>query len=281
MVQDDPTLGSLSDRLRKLEQENRALKRWGVAGFLVVGAFVAMGAAQNNQKLSAQKLVITDASGNSRAVLTGTPTGALLGFINAAGDLGASLEVDGKDSTLSLGGLMASKMAKGSRLVLDSSDSGASLRMTEADEKTVRLILEPEGPRLSLHDSSEGVDLAIRKDGPSLLMSNSSGSGARVGIFSGTPSLRLIGPGGGLSPSAGLTILESGPALTLNGDENISAGLRASKDGPSLEIEDAQGYEATVGSTGLVTPRTGESHATSAASVTLFDKQKNVIWKAP
>ena len=52
MVQDYPTLESLSDRLRKLEQENRALKRWGVAGLLAVGAFVAIGAAQNNQTVT-------------------------------------------------------------------------------------------------------------------------------------------------------------------------------------------------------------------------------------
>lgn len=241
-----------------------------------------MGAAQNNQTLTAQKLVITDASGNSRAILAGGPTGATLGFISIAGDIAGSFSVDGKDSTLSLGGLIASKMEKRPRLVLDSSDKDASLRMTEADGKTLRLILEPEGPRLSLHDSSDkGVDLSIRDDGPSLLMSGSNGSGARVGILSGTPSLRLSGTGGGLAPSASLTILESGPALTLDGNQSISAWLRASKNGPSLEIEDSQGYTATIGSTGLVTPRTGESHNTSAASITLFDKQKNVIWKAP
>jgi hypothetical protein len=31
----------------------------------------------------------------------------------------------------------------------------------------------------------------------------------------------------------------------------------------------------------MVTPRTGETHKTSAASLVLFDKDKNVIWKAP
>jgi hypothetical protein len=71
------------------------------------------------------------------------------------------------------------------------------------------------------------------------------------------------------------------PPLAALQRENMSASLRASKDGPSLEIEDSQGYKATVGSTGLVTPRTGETHNTSAATVLLFDKQKNVIWKAP
>jgi hypothetical protein len=48
-----------------------------------------------------------------------------------------------------------------------------------------------------------------------------------------------------------------------------------------LNVIDAQGFAAQLGVADLVTPRTGETHKTSAASLTLFDKNKNVIWKAP
>jgi hypothetical protein len=48
-----------------------------------------------------------------------------------------------------------------------------------------------------------------------------------------------------------------------------------------LNVIDAQGFAAQLGVTELVTPRTGENHNTSAASLTLFDNSKNVIWKAP
>ena len=44
---------------------------------------------------------------------------------------------------------------------------------------------------------------------------------------------------------------------------------------------DADGFEAVLGGSELVTQRTGETHKTSAASLVLFDKNKNVIWKAP
>ena len=91
MDQECPTLESLSDRLKNLERENRTLKRWGVAGLLALVMFVAMGATQNSQTLTAQKLVITDASGNPRAVLTGTPTGASLAFQTPT-DLGAYIK---------------------------------------------------------------------------------------------------------------------------------------------------------------------------------------------
>jgi hypothetical protein len=49
----------------------------------------------------------------------------------------------------------------------------------------------------------------------------------------------------------------------------------------SLFISDDQGFAATLGVKDLVTPRTGETHKTSAASLVMFDKAKNVIWKAP
>ena len=49
----------------------------------------------------------------------------------------------------------------------------------------------------------------------------------------------------------------------------------------NLNLQDQDGFLATLGVTNIVTPRTGETHKTSAASLILFDKNKNVIWKAP
>jgi hypothetical protein len=48
-----------------------------------------------------------------------------------------------------------------------------------------------------------------------------------------------------------------------------------------MHVEDADGFSATLGVANLITPRTGEKHTTSAASLVLFDKNKDVIWKAP
>jgi len=57
--------------------------------------------------------------------------------------------------------------------------------------------------------------------------------------------------------------------------------LLEESDTPTLSISDSKGFETIIGSTDLVTPSTGETHKTSAASVVLFDKDKNVIWQAP
>lgn len=49
----------------------------------------------------------------------------------------------------------------------------------------------------------------------------------------------------------------------------------------NLNLQDQDGFLATLGVTNIVTPRTGQTQKTSAASLILFDKNKNVIWKAP
>jgi hypothetical protein len=193
---------------------------------------------------------------------------------------------------------MESMGAKTPRLFLGVHKGEAGLRVAEPEGRTAQLIIEHNGPSLSMLDASRkgglslGTDglslhdpgdnrvgLSLRNEGPSLYLNVANGPAATVGIRSGVPSLHLSGSG--LKPSASLAILESGPALWLESKENVGASLHASEDGPALELGDAQGYKATIGSAGLVTPRTGESHVTSAASVTLFDKEKNVIWKAP
>jgi hypothetical protein len=50
---------------------------------------------------------------------------------------------------------------------------------------------------------------------------------------------------------------------------------------PTIRMTDAQGFSAVLGETELQTTHTGETQKTSAASLVLFDKDKNVIWKAP
>jgi hypothetical protein len=49
----------------------------------------------------------------------------------------------------------------------------------------------------------------------------------------------------------------------------------------SVGLFDEQGFEAALGRRALVTPGNGETQLTSAASIVMFDKNKNVIWKAP
>jgi hypothetical protein len=58
-------------------------------------------------------------------------------------------------------------------------------------------------------------------------------------------------------------------------------GFQATLEAGHLKVYDREGFATTLGTEVLLTPRTGETHKTSAASLVMFDKDKNVIWKAP
>ena len=74
-------------------------------------------------------------------------------------------------------------------------------------------------------------------------------------------------------------IADYGAALSL---DNGKGEQRLFMEPGHLELSDDDGFKSSLGVTkNLVTVRTGETHQTSAASLLLFDKDTNVIWKAP
>jgi hypothetical protein len=73
-----------------------------------------------------------------------------------------------------------------------------------------------------------------------------------------------------------LTTLDAGNWLTVD-----AANSTVRLEPGHLELLDASGFKATLGTEKLITQDTGETHQTSAASLVMFDKNKNVIWKAP
>ena len=105
---------------------------------------------------------------------------------------------------------------------------------------------------------------------------------AKLDIFAGGPHLDLFDAAGTVRVS--LNNSKDGTGLGLfDAAGKIRAGLTvdADADRPELTLSDQEGFEASIGTTELLTPRTGESHKTSAASVVLFGKDKKVIWQAP
>ena len=93
-----------------------------------------------------------------------------------------------------------------------------------------------------------------------------------------------------------LHITDKAGALTLTGTDGKEAvtlgpkvvGFRDSAGVPTaylsqegLYVTDDQGFAAAVGAGELMRSQTGETIKRSAASIVLFDKNKNVIWKAP
>lgn len=108
----------------------------------------------------------------------------------------------------------------------------------------------------------------------------------------GTPRVSLAitddSPGVNLNDEKGnvrlsLVVLEDGPVVVLNDEKRTSrVFVAATKDGPSVELNDENGrLRAALGSTSLESPRTGATEVTAPSSLTLIDRQRHVIWKAP
>jgi hypothetical protein len=74
-------MNELSQRVQKLEAENKRLKRLGIGAAVVVGAVGLMSAASTMcNTVSAERFVLRDANGRDRAVMTAYETGGVPNF---------------------------------------------------------------------------------------------------------------------------------------------------------------------------------------------------------
>lgn len=117
-------------------------------------------------------------------------------------------------------------------------------------------------PIFALYDSAEN---------PRVVMDASLGPG--LTIFDANRNVRMNLD---VSPSNGPELLLSDE--TKQGNEML---FNVSSDGPSVALDDVNGFETDIGVSNLVSPTTGETSKTSAASIKLFGKDKKVLWSAP
>jgi hypothetical protein len=75
--------------------------------------------------------------------------------------------------------------------------------------------------------------------------------------------------------------LDATPVLRMWGNDRRKMWLSAQEDGPTLGMSDDAGFESDLGEVDLITSRTGQQQKTSAAALTLFDKNRHVLWSAP
>jgi hypothetical protein len=105
----------------------------------------------------------------------------------------------------------------------------------------------------------------------------------RASIFMGTgvlagPELQLADETGQVR--AALGVPKAGPVFSLI-EESGRVSISVLKDGPCLGLSDEAGFSAVLGAAALVTPKTGTTIKRSAASLVMFDSEKNAIWTAP
>ncbi len=211
MDKHSPNLGDILGRLEKVEKENRRLKRIVAVGSLLAAVLLIMGQARPRRTIEAEKFVLKDANGSSRA----------------------QLGMDSNGPTLSL------QDANGVPLVALSGGDYSFLTLFRTGSK-------------------EQVTMSANKEFYGMVLYDEKSHRAGLAVWKGIP---------------GLTLYDE------KGTER--AGLVAPDGGPSLKLEDQNGYSAIFGSTDLITPSTGRKEMTSVASLTLFGRDKKVLWSAP
>lgn len=148
-----------------------------------------------------------------------------------------------------------------------------------------RLFMGPSGPTLALYDAGgkASVGLAVTADGTAalhLLSHGASKAGVLLHVVADRPELALYDAGG--KPRVGLVLTADGPLLDLNDSSGeLRARLAVTTNGPSLALSDPAGFSASIGTTALQMPASGQKSQTSAASIHLFNDKGTVIWSAP
>lgn len=137
-----------------------------------------------------------------------------------------------------------------------------------------------------LKDSAGRVraELSMGGTGPSFRLLDQGGSAlVTLSLNDATPGgpfLLLSDPPhrAGLS----MSVLEgAGSQISLTGERtNAQARIGVTKDGTALELFDQDGFSTDIGN-GVQPSKSGKMKNTSAASITLFNKDRKVLWAAP
>jgi hypothetical protein len=123
---------------------------------------------------------------------------------------------------------------------------------------------------MRLRASSEGANMLIAPN----LSAPSEGKTAAVSLgANGDRSWVTLGYAGWFTAPT-----KTQPFVAMEGSLSLS---NSSAKGPTVVFSDSQGYVMSLGNTALVAPGTGATQQTSADSIVMFDKKRDVIWQAP
>src|SRR5574337_355803 len=131
---EEQATNSVVQRLEHLERENRRLKRLG--GFLIFGvaAVVLMGETKGARVIEAEKFVLRDLVGKTRAVPSTMPDGSVGLAILSADGKSLSLSAEG-DGTMGL--TMYDKSKKLRAEIFTLADGSAGLALYDASGKAM------------------------------------------------------------------------------------------------------------------------------------------------
>ena len=276
---------ALVERIGKVERENRRMKRLGLALLILPSVLLLMAQSPATQVVVANQFVLKDASGHTRARLwfgpkpTKSPKAVLLTFYDSTGtrDL-ISLAADSAEhsANLNLGGLITGSPSL--TLSADAKGSYASLESTSNKLQGIQLSAETEKSRLFLSGTGDllkgGVNLTDGTEGGELHVKDAQHNASVDILANGRDGVSIL-------DRDGRSVLLVGDHLSFgDSQQNLPAVLYGGKDGPFLNLEDAQGFNVQLGVSKTVTT-TGQHRTSNAASLRMFNDKGEILWSAP
>jgi hypothetical protein len=276
---------ALVERIGKVERENRRMKRLALALLILPSALLLMAQSPATQVVVANQFVLKDASGHTRARLwfgpkpTKSPKAVLLTFYDSTGtrDL-ISLTADSAEhsANLNLGGLITGSPSL--TLSADAKGSYASLESTSNKLQGIQLAAETEKSRLFLSVTGDllkgGVNLTDGTEGGELHVKDAQHNASVDILANGSDGVSIL-------DRDGRSVLLVGDHLSFgDSQQNLPAVLYGGKDGPFLNLGDAQGFNVQLGVSKTVTT-TGQHRTSSAASLRMFNDKGEILWSAP
>jgi hypothetical protein len=128
------------------------------------------------------------------------------------------------------------------------------------------------------------AELAMSGEGPSLKFRDQSGSAlVTLSLLDSAPGgpLFLLSDGQHRASLSMSVASGQGSQLSLIGERaDVQAHIGVTPDGTELELTDKDGFTASIGN-GVKAAKNGQVKNTSAGSITLFGKDRKVLWSAP
>jgi hypothetical protein len=255
---------SILERLNVLEKQNRRMKQIAAIAIVILASLLVMGQkAAANRTVEASEFVLRDGNGTVRSRWLVTPRGPILSLFDESGTDRITLQLTSTVPTIKLSGPSdRPKVAPGS--------AGESLGVQSGG-----LVLQgptsSTGPQIWVIDAAGLINLRSENGYSALILDRGKHTDLMLGRF---PTGRY---------ADGRFVTADGPdevSFNMFNDGGGSFKVDVSNN-PSVEIRDKEGFQASLGSTNLITERTGEARTTSAASLTLFGKDRKILWKAP
>ncbi len=100
-------------------------------------------------------------------------------------------------------------------------------------------------------------------------------------LISGTDGTTFFMSDGDGYVRAILSVGADSSTLSLNSQAGASSTLMLAGEEALLALKDKEGFKTALATTSPGSPTTGEAHQTSGASLTMFDRDGKVIWRAP